>query len=103
MSRRLFSRDDVTGITKWFHYNDATDEVTIHTEQDLGDFLEQNQKMRNNQTSLDRWGDGKIVASIPMTIYAQWLVDGRANDQAFLKRWLNDPENKVYRTFAGKV
>lgn len=103
MGRRLFSRDPDTGITRWFHYDAATEECTIHTEQDIEPQLELNQQMRNNQTSLDRWGDGKIVASIPMTIYAEWVATGKIHDQAFVKRWLNDPANRIHRTFAGRV
>ena len=103
MSRRLFSRDPSTGITRWFHYDEATEESTIHTEQDIEPILELNQKLRNNQTRLDRWGDGKIVASVPMTIYSEWVASGKINDEAFIKRWLNDPANRIHRTFLGKV
>lgn len=101
--KRLFSRDALTGVTKWFHYDDATEEVTIETVQELDAALEQNLKRRNNQTRLDRWGDGKIVASIPNTIYAELLASGKYKDEAYMKRWLNDPDNRKYRTFLGKV
>lgn len=101
--KRLFSRDPAAGITKWFHYDHATDEVTIETVQEFDAGLEQNLRRRNNQTRLDRWGDGKIVASIPMTVYAELIANGRDKDQAFMRRWLNDPDNRKYRTFLGKV
>ena len=103
MSRRLFDRNPEMGITRWFHHDDATGESTIHTEQDIEPLLELNSKLRNNQTRLDRWGDGKIVASVPMTIYGEWLTSGKIHDQSFLTRWLNDPANRVHRTFIGKV
>jgi hypothetical protein len=101
--KRLFSRDATMGITKWFHYDEATEEVRIETVQELDPILEKNLKMRNNQMRIDRWGDGKIVASVPMVIYGEWVTSGKVNDQAFLTRWLNDPENLKFRTFKGKV
>ena len=101
--KRLFSRDPVLGLTEWWHYDDDNDRVTIETTQDIEPALEVAQDARNAQTRLDRWGDGKHVGFIPMAVYAEWLRTGKQHDQAFVRRWLNDPENKKYRTFQGKV
>lgn len=101
--KRLFKHDPAAGITSYFHYDDATDKVTIETVQTLDAILEQNLRRRNNQTSLDRWGDGKIVASIPAIVHAELLASGKYRDQAYMRRWLNDPDNKKYRIFQGKV
>lgn len=103
MAKRLFSHDPVFGVTKYWHWDEMSDEVAIETVQDIEPLLEYNQRLRNDQTSLDRWGDGKVVAKIPMTEYAKLLADKRIHDQAYLRRWLNDPENRKYRTRLGRV
>jgi hypothetical protein len=103
MSRRLFSHDELTGVTKYFHYDDDTDKFTIETVQPMDELLELNQLQRNEQTRLHRFGDGKKVATIPMSIWGEWMATGKDKDPAFIKRWLNDPENRKYRTFLGKV
>jgi hypothetical protein len=103
MSRRLFSHDPVFGVTKFWHYDESSDTAVIETVQDIEPLLERNKALQNNQTRLDRWGEGRIAASIPMSEYAQLLADGRAHDQAALRRWINDPENRKYRTFLGRI
>lgn len=102
MAGRDFSFDPMTGVKTLFH---ATDDggFVLEKKQDVSSILESNLQQQNAQTRLDRWGDGRKVASIPMAIYAEWLATGKANDAEFVKRWLNDPENSKFRTFAGKV
>jgi hypothetical protein len=43
------------------------------------------------------------VASIPMALYYQMKAEGKLDDQAYMKRWLNSPENRFFRTRPGKV
>jgi hypothetical protein len=38
-----------------------------------------------------------------MVIYQKALREGWHNDQKAWKRWLNDSDNKVFRTWEGKV
>lgn len=101
--KKLFSHDAELGITRYFHYDENTDQATISTHQNLSPLLEQTKRYRNQQTSLDRWGEGRVVAQVPLALYYEWLKEGKTNDDAFLRRWLNDPDNKGFRTFVGKV
>lgn len=103
MQKRVFDHNPLMGITKYFSYDEMTDEATITTAQDLTPLLESNKRAQNEQTSLDRWGDGRTVARVPLSIYYDWLKAGKTNDDAFLRRWLNDPDNKGFRFFLGKV
>jgi hypothetical protein len=103
MPKRLFSHDPEAGITKWWHWDEMSDTVMIETVQDVQAIIDQNVANQNETTSLDRWGDGKIVASIPMTEYAKLLVGGKIHDQAYMRRWLNDPDNRKFRTRLGRV
>ncbi|MFZ9767192.1 MAG: hypothetical protein ACO3C4_01710 [Candidatus Limnocylindrus sp.] len=103
MSRKLFSHDPLTGITKYWHYDPDTDRAYIETVQDVQPLIDQNTALRNEVTRLDRWGDGKKVADIPLHIFWDLKTKGILDDQAALRRWLNDPSNVAFRTFPGRV
>jgi hypothetical protein len=87
------------------------------TEYDLGDgrivrktesliaeeLLEQNhQCMIENQN--ERWGDGQIAASIPLNVFYDKLGQAvKEGNQGYIKKWLNDSDNKMYPTFPGQI
>jgi hypothetical protein len=43
------------------------------------------------------------IAEVPMVIWQKALREGWSKDRAKWKQWLNDPDNKVFRTWQGKV
>jgi mRNA-degrading endonuclease HigB of HigAB toxin-antitoxin module len=43
------------------------------------------------------------VAEIPLAIVGQLMREGRWNDPAAMKRWLNDPDNAFFRIQGGRV
>lgn len=101
--KRFFSKDDDQGITRYFHYDEATDQATIQTQQDVTAIIEENKQDYVQVDERARWGEWNKVASIPMSIYFQLKAEGKLDDQAYMKRWLNDPENKYFRTRSGQV
>ena len=101
VDRRLLSYDPYTGIKRTFEYDHSDDTFSIITEQDWDDIGEANQQARNDAPT--RWGDMAKVASIPLTVYYDLIKKGIIHDQAALKKWLNDPENQVFRTRGGRV
>lgn len=103
MSGREFSYDPFTGVRTIFHASDDGDSFVLEKQQDVSGIVEFNKAQLNAHTSLDRWGDGKKVASIPMAVYAEWVATGKDKDPAFIKRWLNDPANAHFRTRPGRV
>jgi hypothetical protein len=38
-----------------------------------------------------------------MALYYQMKAEGKLEDQAYMKRWLNDPDNRAFRTRPGEV
>jgi hypothetical protein len=48
-------------------------------------------------------GEWHLVASIPEALYYKMKAEGKIDDQAYMKRWLNDPDNQFFRTRPGKV
>lgn len=102
MSKRLFDRDEEAGVTRWWHHDPSEDEVTIQTQQDVTPLVEANKTAYN--AAGESWGgDMHRVASIPMSVYYDLKARGIADDPKRLKAWLNDPNNRFFRTKPGKV
>jgi hypothetical protein len=107
MTKRLFDHDPLTGITEWFEYDHSDDTFTIQSSQDVDALVEANKDRFNHFSSgADSWGDGiggrTWVASIPLNIFFE-LKKRFGNDQEAWKRWLNDPDNRAFRTRPGTV
>lgn len=100
---KLFDVDPVTKTVQWFHWDEASrgKEMVIQTRQEMGEIFESNKLDINNAES--RWGDGKCVARLPLTIWADLKKKGVIDDQKALRRFLNDPDNRVFRTFPGRI
>ena len=102
-SKRIFSQDPSAGITKWFHYDDDTDQAWIETTQNVEQVVEDAKRSFNSYGKGARWGDGDRVAHIPMSVYAKWCAEGKLGDQETIRAWLNDPANAAFRTRPGRV
>lgn len=66
------------------------------------DLLEMNQEeFKDSQTK--RFGDMPKVASIPLNrFYSDFSSRLKEGDKDYVKWWLNNDENKPFRTFRGK-
>ena len=101
MSKRLISDDAVTGIKTFLTYDAATDEAVISKEQDVQAIVEQNKREFNEAP--ERWGEWTKVGSIPLSVYYDLQRQGILNDQKAMAKWLNDPDNRAFRTRPGTV
>ncbi len=101
--KKLFDKDDALGITRIWHYDAEKDEATIETRQDVSQIIEENKQEYAQIDERARWGEWTRVASIPMSIYFKMKAEGKLDDEAYMKRWLNDPDNKYFRTRSGEV
>ena len=92
-------------------HKDGDGGIIIETKQDITAILEQNQKEFNSYDERARWSDhlfGNKVASIPMTVIddlnAKGIMRGFAVlDEKRFKAWLNERDNRVFRTRTGVV
>ena len=92
-------------------HSDGDGGIIIETKQDISAILEQNQKEYNSFDERARWSDhlfGNKVASIPMTVIddlnAKGIMRGFAVlDEKRFKAWLNERDNRVFRTRTGVV
>jgi hypothetical protein len=105
MDSRVFDIDPVTGQQKVFHYDHNNDRFHIETKMDVEPILDLNKAQLIGESSKGRnWrGDMHKVASIPMHVYLDLQKRGIIQDQRKFKAWLNDPDNKYYRTKGGRV
>ncbi|MFD2207213.1 hypothetical protein [Kiloniella antarctica] len=108
MAKRLLSHDPFTGVSQYFHSHDDGNGFDIETIQDVESVLTENKAIRNEDTG--RYGDGMHkVASIPMVKIHELMktgvigINGEVADPARLRKFLNDPDNRYFRTKEGTV
>jgi len=71
--------------------------------------LAEDELLARNQDSFNeshgkRFGDGKVIGRIPMNVfYRDFASRLKEGDQDFVKWWLNNADNRPYRTFRGRV
>jgi hypothetical protein len=82
---------------------DRDGDIIYCTQQLVQPILDDNHEALNNSAG-QRWGDGKIVASIPLPEYFEKFVPARqAGDEKYIKKLLNDSDFSKFRRFGGKV
>lgn len=100
--RRVFEKDPLTGITRYWRHNPGDDTAYLETEQEVGDVLDLNKRAYNDAST--GWKqDMHKVASIPLAVYYELKRQGVLDDERRLKAWLNDPDNRAFRTKQGRV
>ena len=102
----LFSQDADAGTVDYFH--DLGDgQYVMETRQDVTGLVEFNKMLQNENTG--RWGELTMVAQIPLTVLEdlqrKGVIDSMWNlrDEPGFRRWLNDADNRFFRTKLGKV
>lgn len=99
--RKVLDHDPLTGISHVFYYDNETDEATITAEQDVNSIIEANKIVYNERGG--KWDDMTHVAQLPLVVYYDLKKRGILNDQEALRRFLNDPENRFFRTRPGTI
>ena len=83
--------------------------VVIAKEQNISALIDANKEEYNTANS--KWSDNALenrVARIPMAVFDDLQKQGITRgftviDQKRFKEWLNNPDNKVFRTKAGRI
>jgi hypothetical protein len=98
--KRLLGLDRLTRKQEnWHSENDGG--VVLETAQDVSDIIEANKADYNAGAGFA--GDMRHVARIPLVVYDDLMRRGIAQDPARLKAWLNDPDNRLFRSHPGRV
>lgn len=67
------------------------------------ELIAQNQE-RLNQSQGVRFGDGQVVARVPMNIFYRDIAPRlKQGDRDYTKYWLNHENNRPWRNFRGKI
>jgi len=106
LAARGFVCDYVNAEMGIAEYSRLDADGTVHMitiQKDLQGLLDQNSEQEAD--SINRtFGDGKVVASIPMPVFMEKLGEAVAQkDRKFIKRFLNDSNYKKFRTFHGNI
>ncbi len=84
-------------------YEEAEDALHVETVQDVEPILDHNKRLMTMNDGYSPSRDLRRVASIPNVIWERLMREGIADDPKALKRWLNDPDNRYFRTAPGRV
>jgi len=105
--KRNLSFDPLSGIQTDFTYEAgetlADDSFVISTSQDVSKIIEANKRSANAVDRRYKWGEFSKVASIPLSVYYDLKKQGIIDDEQRFKRWLNDGDNKLFRTRGGTI
>ena len=103
--KRVLDHDPATGITQWFHFDDITGDIGLETQQNVAAVIESTKGAFNPVDERANWkGDVHKVASIPMLIYNDLAkISNNFKDQRVIRKWLNDKDNRVFRTRPGRL
>ena len=99
---RLFDYDPKAGRQVWYRANDDGS-TTWRTDYEAQDTIDMNTAQRN--LAQPGWaGDYHHVASIPLNVYYDQLHQAsQQQDERFISKWLNDSDNRAWRTKDGRV
>jgi hypothetical protein len=99
---RLFDYDIKTGRQVWVIEN-ADGTTTFRTDYPVQPTIDLNTAQRNLARG-DWAGDYHHVASIPLNLFHDQLAEAtRQGDDAYLSKWLNNSDNRAWRTKEGRV
>ena len=90
-------------------FHDEDDKLVIATSQEIGALMDANKEEYNTASS--GWSDNALenrVARIPMKVFEDLQKKGITRgftviDMPRFKAWLNNPDNRVFRTKAGRI
>jgi hypothetical protein len=98
----VLQRDRDTG--REVHMLDDGDKMHIREMVPTDQLVAENAAMRAENAG-KRHGDGmSLVARVPLNVFHNRLGEAlRQGDDAFLRRWLNDPDHAAFRTRDGRI
>lgn len=99
--RKVIDHDPNTGISHVLYHDESDGVAHYVAEQSVDTLLDFNRRQANEANK--RFGDWAKVASLPLTIFHDLRAKGILDDSKALKRWLNDPDNKYFRTHEGHL
>lgn len=72
--------------------------VIVHTEVQMDAVLD---SIKRDQDAIKPGSVNKVLARVPLTVFEQSMLEGW--DDEDWKKWLNDPDNSMFRVWRGRV
>ena len=87
--------------TGWF--DTGTGDVHMSSFQDIGEIVRKNKADRkafaiDKNSATGRFGEFAKIASIPNVVVDNLMKSGVWFDRVAFRKWLNDPDNRLFRT-----
>jgi hypothetical protein len=84
---------------------DLGDRIIAKTEHKGTEKLIEDNQRALNESAGQRWGDGKVVGSVPMNLYfSSGLAEAnKQRDTRFIRRWWDNPDHAKFRKFKGTI
>lgn len=100
---------DLDPVTRVRRVLEADEHGILHAQsmQDVTERVKLNKALQNEARG--GWGEGSRIASIPLVVYEDLIQkriisrSGAVLDEKAFLAWLNDPDNRAFRTRLGKV
>lgn len=90
---------DGNGVRRTLHWSeDDPDTFGVNTEVDVEQLVKNNAALAELHPQRST---NKLAARVPLTIYEQSVIEDW--DEERWKRWLNDPDNAMFRVWPGRV
>jgi hypothetical protein len=104
VTTRLFDVNPFAG-TKTIWHDLCDGQYALETVGDVETALEINKARFNDSNRHQIGGEahGVMAASIPLVVYEDLMRRGIAQDNAAMIRWLNDRDNRLFRTHEMRV
>lgn len=101
-SPQLFHQNPELGREVWHHWDPDLGHI-FETKYMVDPIIDAN-KSEFNEHKNSRWNEGRRAASIPLNVFFDKLKEPiEQEDDKYVSRWLNDRDNRAWRTFPGKL
>lgn len=101
MDSRVLDHNPETGITTYHHFDPITELSHLESVQDVSSLLDDNKAHANEGYKPGM--EFRRVAQIPLVVYYDLKRRGILQDKVAFKRWLNDRDNRFFRTTHERV
>ena len=90
-----------SGVQTAVHTEDGDGTFHVTKKQDVQPTLDYTKYLR--EQPIDRKNEVRHIAEIPPVVAAKLIRDGIMGDSKAILKWLDKPENKVFKTVEGRL
>lgn len=91
----------VDGVETAVHTEDGTGRFHVTKKQNVQPTLDYTKFLR--EQPVNRKAEDRHIAEIPPVLAAKLIRDGIMGDSKAILKWLDQPENKVFKTVEGRL